>query len=79
MRRKMPCWTLSEDRGTRTIMSCGLSDEILCDAAEKWPAAEIEIAHAGDYALMPGFGRTGIPLGRDAREVEATLRRLLTA
>jgi hypothetical protein len=77
MRRKMPCWKLSDDRVTRTVLSCGLSDEILCDAAAKWPAAEIEIAHAGNYSLMPGFGKTGIPLGADPVEAEATLRKLL--
>lgn len=79
MRRKMPCWKVSEDRLARTILPCGLSDDLLCDAAAKWPSAEIEIEHGGSYSLMPGFGKTAIPLGMDSVEAEATLRRLLVA
>jgi hypothetical protein len=78
MPRKMSCWKVSEDGAVRTIQPCGFSEEVLRDAAVKWPTAEIEIAHAGGYSLMPGFGKTGIPLGKNPVEAEATIRRLLT-
>jgi len=76
-RRCIPCWKLSKDGEGRTLQACGLPDDLLSQAAEKWPAAQIEIAHEDRYSLMPGFGRTGIPLGAGAAQAEAALRKLL--
>lgn len=78
-RRRMACWIMSEGGVGRTMGTCGIPDDLLRDAAEKWPSAEIEVTHVGGYSLLPGFGETGIPLGANSAEAELALRRLLAA
>jgi hypothetical protein len=75
MRSQMPYYSVS---GTvRKSAASPFSENLLCDALERWPAGELEVRQPESYFLLPGPREAAIPLGGSFREAEPSLRKLI--